>query len=208
MIKLPVEFENRMKEMLGKEYSDFADSYTENKKVGIRVNTLKMDVEKFCEAFPAELKNVKWCKTGFEASDNEKYGRYALHDAGAFYMQEPSAMAVVSALESVKDIKGLKVLDLCAAPGGKSTQLAALMQGEGILISNEINKERASIHSSNIERMGVSNCVVLNETPEKIAEKFEEYFDVIVIDAPCSGEGMFRKDETAINEWSPQNVKM
>ena len=208
MINLPVEFENRMKKMLGGEYSDFIKALEDEKRVGIRVNTLKTDVGSFTQAFPFELKKVKWCKTGFEASGDEKYGREALHDAGAFYMQEPSAMAVVSALESVKEIKGLKVLDLCAAPGGKSTQLAALMQGEGILVSNEINRERAQILSSNIERMGVSNCVVLNETPDRIADNFEEYFDVIVVDAPCSGEGMFRKDETAITEWSPENVTM
>ena len=208
MINLPEEFENRMKKMLGGEYSEFIDALGENKKIGIRVNALKTDVEPFLKSFPFELKNVGWCKTGFEALDNEKYGRLPLHDAGAFYMQEPSAMAVVSAVESVTDIKGKKVLDLCAAPGGKSTQLAALMQGEGILVSNEINRERAQILSSNIERCGVKNCVVLNETTQKIAENFEEYFDVIVVDAPCSGEGMFRKDDTAISEWSSANVKM
>lgn len=208
MIKLPEEFESRMKEMLGDEYEDFRASYDEKKKTGIRVNTLKESVEDFKRIFPYELSPVKWCDTGFEAVTDEKYGRSALHDAGAFYMQEPSAMAVVASLAGICDLKGKRVLDLCAAPGGKSTQLASYMQGEGILVSNEINRDRANILSSNIERCGVKNAVVLNETPEKIAQNFEEFFDVVVVDAPCSGEGMFRKDETAIKEWSSENVKM
>ena len=197
-----------MKDMLGSEYDDFLRSYDDTKKVGIRVNTLKNSVEEFKKSFPKNLREVKWCDTGFIADGDEKYGRLALHDAGAFYMQEPSAMAVVSAVKNVIDIRGLKVLDLCAAPGGKSTQLAAAMQGEGLLVSNEINRDRALILSSNIERMGVKNVIVLNETPDRIADAFEEYFDVIVVDAPCSGEGMFRKDDTAIKEWSLENVNM
>ncbi len=208
MIKLPEEFENRMKEMLGNEYEAFRASYDEKKKTGIRVNTLKISVEDFKKRFPYELTPVAWCDTGFEAASDEKYGRSAFHDAGAFYMQEPSAMAVAASIAGLCDLKGKKVLDLCAAPGGKSTQLASYMGGEGILVSNEINRERANILSSNIERCGVRNAVVLNETPEKIADTFEEYFDVVVVDAPCSGEGMFRKDETAIKEWSTENVKM
>ena len=208
MIKLPEEFESRMKEMLGDEYEDFRASYDEKKKTGIRVNTLKESVEDFKRIFPYELSPVKWCDTGFEAVTDEKYGRSALHDAGAFYMQEPSAMAVAASLAGICDLKGKRVLDFCAAPGGKSTQLASYMQGEGILVSNEINRDRANILSSNIERCGVKNAVVLNETPEKIAQSFEEFFDVVVVDAPCSGEGMFRKDETAVKEWSEDNVKM
>ena len=208
MIKLPEDFENRMKEMLGNEYEDFRASYDQEKRIGIRVNTLKISKEEFADKSGFEMSPVKWCDTGFEANGGEKYGRNALHDAGAFYMQEPSAMAVATALQSVVDLRGKKVLDLCAAPGGKSTQLASYMANEGVLISNEINRERALILSSNIERMGVRNCIVLNETPEKIAENFEEYFDAIVVDAPCSGEGMFRKDETAIKEWSLSNVAM
>ena len=208
MIKLPEEFENRMKELLGDEYEDFRASYDEKKKTGIRVNTLKISVEDFKIRFPYELSPIAWCDIGFEVSSDEKYGRSALHDAGAFYMQEPSAMAVAASIAGLCDLKGKKVLDLCAAPGGKSTQLATYMCGRGILVSNEINRERASILSSNIERCGVRNAVVLNETPEKIADTFEEFFDVVVVDAPCSGEGMFRKDETAIKEWSVENVKM
>lgn len=208
MIKLPEEFESRMKEMLGDEYEDFRASYDEKKKTGIRVNTLKESVEDFKRIFPYELTPVKWCDVGFEAASDEKYGRSALHDAGAFYMQEPSAMAVAAGIAGICDLRGKKVLDLCAAPGGKSTQLASYMRGEGILVSNEINRDRANILSSNIERCGVKNALVLNETPDKIAQYFEEFFDVVVTDAPCSGEGMFRKDETAVKEWSSGNVKM
>ena len=208
MINLPVEFENRMKEMLGAEFEEFKASYDEKKKTGIRINTLKISKEEFLKAFPEEMSEVPWCDKGFVASGDEKYGRNALHDAGAFYMQEPSAMGPVAAIADITDLTGKKVLDLCAAPGGKSTELASYMGNTGLLVSNEINRERASILSSNIERCGIRNCVVLNETPEVIAKTFGEFFDVVVVDAPCSGEGMFRKDETAIKEWSEDNVKM
>ncbi|MCR4649021.1 MAG: RsmF rRNA methyltransferase first C-terminal domain-containing protein [Lachnospiraceae bacterium] len=208
MTNLPEEFEKRMKEMLGGEYEAFKASFNESRRIGIRVNTLKTDTDTFLKLFPGNPEKIKWCETGFFTSTDEKYGRLSQHDAGAFYMQEPSAQAVAASLGSVMDLKGRKVLDLCAAPGGKSTQLASMMAGEGVLVSNEINRERAAILSSNIERMGVRNCVVLNETPERIAETFENWFDAVVVDAPCSGEGMFRKDETALREWSPANVEM
>ena len=208
MINLPEEFEKRMKEMLGDGYDSFISSYDDKKKTGIRVNTLKISVGDFINKFPYELIPVPWCSTGFSADSDEKYGRTALHDAGAFYMQEPSAMAVAASTASVLSLKGAKILDLCAAPGGKSTQFAAYLDGTGLLVSNEINRERAGILSSNIERMGIKNAVVLNETPANIADRFEEFFDVVAVDAPCSGEGMFRKDETAVKEWSTANVTM
>ncbi len=132
-------------------------------------------------------------------------GKSIYHEAGAFYMQEPSAM-VVATLADVKP--GEKVLDLCAAPGGKSTALGDALRGEGVLVSNEIHPSRAKILSENIERMGIGNAMVLNETPEKIAALFPEFFDCVVVDAPCSGEGMFRKEEAALSEWSPENVLM
>lgn len=132
-------------------------------------------------------------------------GKSIYHEAGAFYIQEPSAM-VVAKLANVKP--GEKVLDLCAAPGGKSTALGDMLRGEGILVSNEIHPSRAKILSENIERMGISNALVLNETPEKISSLFPEFFDCVVVDAPCSGEGMFRKEEAALREWSLENVEM
>ena len=150
MTGLPQAFTDRMKKMLGEEYDSFLKSYETDKTVGIRVNTLKIDKDDFIKTFPKQLKPVEWCDTGFRAERDEKFGRLALHDAGAFYMQEPSAMSVVSSMASVSDLRGLKVLDLCAAPGGKSTQAAALMQNEGLIVSNEINATRAQILSSNM----------------------------------------------------------
>lgn len=205
-MKLPEQFENRMKKMLGTDYEDFIKSYDENKKIGLRVNELKMSIEDFRQSFPFETEEVPWCETGFVLSDSSiKAGREALHDAGAYYIQEPSAMSVAS---SIPVEKGMKVLDLCAAPGGKSTQLAGFLANEGVLVSNEINPTRAKILSSNIERLGIRNCLVTNESPDRLLSVFEGYFDVIVVDAPCSGEGMFRKDDTAIEEWSEENVEM
>ena len=103
---------------------------------------------------------------------------------------------------------GQRVLDLCAAPGGKSTQIAAAMEGSGILISNEILPARAKILSENVERMGIVNAVVTNESPDRLAERFTDYFDRILVDAPCSGEGMFRKNPEACEQWSEANVKL
>ncbi|MDE6189256.1 MAG: RsmF rRNA methyltransferase first C-terminal domain-containing protein, partial [Clostridia bacterium] len=126
-----------------------------------------------------------------------------LHEGGAYYIQEPSAMAVV---ENLKIEEGDMVLDLCAAPGGKSTQIAAKLNSTGLLIANEIIPSRAKILSQNIERMGVKNCIVLNESPKSLADRFCGIFDKILVDAPCSGEGMFRKNPSAIDEWSEDNV--
>lgn len=131
-------------------------------------------------------------------------GRHPYHDAGVYYIQEPSAMAPVAFLGAEP---GEKVLDLCAAPGGKSTQIAGKMRGRGLLVSNEIHPQRARVLSENVERQGIRNCLVLNETPERLAEVFPGYFDRILVDAPCSGEGMFRKNENAGEEWSPENVE-
>lgn len=130
-------------------------------------------------------------------------GRHPYHDAGVYYIQEPSAMAPAAFLGAKP---GEKVLDLCAAPGGKTTQIAGRMRGEGLLVSNEIHPQRARILSENVERLGIRNCLVLNETPERLAEVFPGYFDRILVDAPCSGEGMFRKNENAGEEWSPESV--
>ena len=126
-------------------------------------------------------------------------GKHPYHEAGVYYIQEPSAMAPVEYLDARP---GMRILDLCAAPGGKSTQIAGKMQGQGILVSNEIHPARAGILSENMERMGVRNGIVTNETPGRLAEHFPEYFDRILVDAPCSGEGMFRKNDGAAEEWS------
>lgn len=207
-ISLPHDFIERMREQLQDEYPDFLASYENERVHGLRYNPLKAankGKDGFLRQMPFELETVPWTDEGFYYKHDAQPGKHAFHEAGAYYIQEPSAMAVAEALAPKP---GEKILDLCAAPGGKSTHIAGKMMGEGLLVSNEIIPGRAKILSQNIERMGIANAVVCNETPERLAEFFPEFFDKILVDAPCSGEGMFRKDETAINEWSLENVKM
>lgn len=206
---LPERFLERMREMLGGEYEPFLQSLAEDRQQALRLNPLKrLEQEGRAEELLAqffELTDVSWEKNGYYYAVTDQPGRHPYHEAGLYYIQEPSAMAVAPLLE-VRP--GEKVLDLCAAPGGKSTQLAGYLQGEGLLVSNEIHPARAKILSENIERMGVRNACVTNETPGRLAEIFVEYFDRILVDAPCSGEGMFRKSEVAGAEWSPENVEL
>ena len=202
---LPQDFICRMKVMLGSEYEEFEKSYECPKYQALRINPLKTENERFLKQTKFSLHKVPWCSNGFYYESADAPGKHPYHAAGVYYIQEPSAMAPVEYL----DVKpGERVLDLCAAPGGKSTQIAACMQGEGILICNEIHPARAKILSENIERLGIKNAVVLNETPAHLAELFVHYFDKILVDAPCSGEGMFRKNEDACGEWSTLNVKL
>lgn len=199
----PVEFTDRMKKMLGEEFEDFLASYEKKKSQALRVNTLKGSREKFTELSPFSLVPVLWEKNGFYYEEEERPGKHPYHEAGVYYIQEASAQVPVPYL----DVKpGERVLDLCAAPGGKSTQIAAALKGEGQLICNEIHPQRARILSENIERMGIGNALVTNESPRTLADTFSEYFDKILVDAPCSGEGMFRKNEEAVAEWSTENV--
>ena len=200
---LPEAFLDRMKELLQDEYPLFLESIEGGSFKGLRVNTLKTDVANCLEKNVFSLREIPWTNCGFYYDEEEKPGRHPFHDAGVYYIQEPSAMAPVTFLE-VKP--GERILDLCAAPGGKSTQIAAAMQGEGLLICNEIHPQRAKILSENVERMGIRNAIVTNETPQNLANIFPGYFDKILVDAPCSGEGMFRKNEEASVEWSPENV--
>ena len=206
---LPELFLQRMQDQLGEEYGDFLESYDQEKHQAFRLNRLKRTeggedaVQKLTGLFRTEP--VAWAKDGYYFDPSTRPGKHVYHETGLYYIQEPSAMAPVAFL----DVRpGDRVLDLCAAPGGKSTQIGALLQGEGLLISNEINPSRAKILSENVERMGLINACVTNESPEKLAEIFPEYFDRILVDAPCSGEGMFRKNEIALTEWSPENVQM
>ncbi|MDE5931113.1 MAG: RsmF rRNA methyltransferase first C-terminal domain-containing protein [Lachnospiraceae bacterium] len=204
-ITLPQLFTERMKTMLQDEYGDFLAAYEKERWYGLRFNALKTNRETFLKRMPFTLEPVKWAEEGFYYKPEQQPGKHLFHEIGAYYIQEPSAMAVVEVLAPAP---GERVLDLCAAPGGKSTQIAGKMMGEGLLVSNEIIPGRAKILSQNIERMGIANAVVCNETPERMAAFFPSFFDKILVDAPCSGEGMFRKDETAINEWSPDHVRM
>ena len=222
---LPELFLKRMQEMLGDEYPAFLESYDKDRYQALRLNALKIRKDgrsaaqlpdgqaehggeadrEVCAGLPWSLTKVPWAENGYYYDKEDQPGKHPYHEAGVYYIQEPSAMAPVGML---KVCPGEKVLDLCAAPGGKSTQIAAALKGQGLLVCNEIHPARAKILSENIERMGVRNACVTNETPAHLAEVFPEYFDRILVDAPCSGEGMFRKNDEACDQWSPENVKL
>lgn len=197
-------FFSEIKKLIPNEYEDFLKFYNEEPYKGLRVNTLKCSVEKLQNLLNFELKKTPFCSVGYYYPNNiTGLGRHPLHHAGAFYIQEPSATSAVTMLGVEK---GDKVLDMCAAPGGKSTQIASLLAGTGILVSNEIVKVRANILLSNIERMGVKNAIVISCHPNTISERLPGFFDKILVDAPCSGEGMFRKDNEAKNQWSYEHT--
>lgn len=208
--ELPEAFVEKMEKLLGSEAEAFFESYDAERKFGLRINPLKQKNGEFpVEESPLGehlkgLAKVPWAKEGFYYEASMRPGRHPFHEAGAYYIQEPSAMSVAEALDPKP---GERILDLCAAPGGKSTHLAGKMDGQGLLVCNEIHPARAKILAQNIERLGVENAVVTNMDPFQLAPIFPEFFDGIVVDAPCSGEGMFRKDENARNEWSPDHVK-
>lgn len=199
----PAAYLKRMEERLP-DFAAYAACLSLPPYKGIRVNTLKISAEEFAGISPFSLSPVPWEVSGYYIAE-EKPGRSAYHDAGLFYVQEPSAMCAAPLL----DVRpGERVLDLCAAPGGKGTQLAQAMRGQGILVLNEKIPARAKILLQNVERMGIVNAVVTCADPETIAERFEGYFDKVLVDAPCSGEGMLRKEEEAAANWSPENVAM
>lgn len=200
---LPEGFEARMRALLGSEYEDFLASFDRPLCTGLRKNPLKTGFTGDLSRF--SLSPVPWCPTGFYYDAVSRPGLSPYHAAGLYYLQEPSAMAPAELLDPQP---GERVLDLCAAPGGKSMQLAGKLRGKGLLVCNEINAKRAKILSGNIERLGISNALVLNEHPKRLEERFAGYFDKILVDAPCSGEGMFRKDRDARGEWSEGNVKL
>ena len=202
-MQLPEKFLSRMKSTLGSGFDAFVSSYGRPPLKAVRVNTLKITPSEFAKITPFPLGNsVPWEPNGFFVAE-EKAGKSVQHSAGLYYVQEPSAMCAAPLLSASA---GERVLDLCSAPGGKGTQLAQAMCGEGVLILNEVNFSRAKILSQNVERLGVTNAAVISETPERIAEHFTGYFDKVLVDAPCSGEGMFKKESTAIPEWSEEAV--
>lgn len=192
---------NRIKYQLGEEYPAFLASLERPRAVGLRINPLKG--EKPVLPFVGEA--VPWEPTGYYYDPEARPGLHPYHEAGVYYLQEASAMAPVALLDPQP---GEWVCDLCAAPGGKTTQIAGRLAGEGFLLCNEINPKRAKILSRNIERMGVANALVTNEHPEKLARHFAGLFDRVLVDAPCSGEGMFRKEEAAVTDWSQETVEM
>lgn len=187
---LPIDFTERMKEMLGEEYKDFLSSYEKPRFQALRQNPLKIEQSGFLEKMPFSLKKVPWTTNGYYYEADAQPGRHPYHEAGLYYIQEPSAMAPVEYLEAKP---GERILDLCAAPGGKTTQIGGFLKGEGLLVCNEIHPARAKILSENVERLGLRNILVTNETPQGLEAAFPGYFDKILVDAPCSGEGMFRK---------------
>ena len=192
-------FFDRMKDILGDEFDDFKESLNQPIQKSVYVNQNKIATEDFKKIVDFSLEQIPYEKNGFYV-DNEKRGRHPLHHAGAFYMQEPSAMFTVNAIELNGDER---VLDMCSAPGGKSIQIANRIPN-GVLVSNEIVKSRAEILFSNIERMGLKNVIISNDSPANIAKAYGNTFDVVLVDAPCSGEGMFRRGEDVVKEWYPE----
>ena len=198
---LPQEFLSRMQTQLGEEYPVFLASLERPRAVALRFNPLKGE----SPALPFVGAPVPWEPMGYYYDPQSRPGLHPYHEAGVYYLQEASAMAPVTLLDPQP---GERICDLCAAPGGKSTQIAGRLMGEGFLLCNEYSPKRAKILSRNIERMGIANALVTNEHPENLARLLPEYFDRVLIDAPCSGEGMFRKEEAAVTDWSPETVQM
>lgn len=203
--QLPPLFRDKMMDLLGHdEFEQFLDSYDEARSFGLRVNTGKIAKADFLAKSPFALEQVPWASEGFYYEDGARPGKHPYYHAGLYYIQEPSAMAPVELLQVQP---GEKVLDLCAAPGGKSTQIAAKLQGEGVLVVNDNHSDRVKALVKNLELFGVRNAVVLNERPERMMSAFAGYFDKILIDAPCSGEGMFRKEEEMMAQWERHTVQ-
>lgn len=198
---LPKAFLSRMKEMLGTEYEDFLESYQEKRTFGLRVNTQKISCEEFEQIVPFPVKKIPWVENGYFYEEESHPARCPLYQAGLYYLQEPSAMTPAS---RIPIIPGDFVLDLCAAPGGKATALGAALAGEGLLVANDISASRAKALLRNLELFGISNALVTNETPEKLLARFPGFFNKIILDAPCSGEGMFRKEEALARDWTPE----
>ncbi len=198
---LPEAFLHRIEAQLGAEYPAFLDSLQRPRAVALRYNPLKGTMPHM----PFTREAVAWEPQGYYYDPDARPGLHPYHEAGVYYLQEASAMSAVALLDPQP---GERVLDLCAAPGGKSTQIAGRMLGQGLLLSNEYSPKRAKILSRNIERMGVCSALVTNETPQNLAKKLPGFFHRVLVDAPCSGEGMFRKEEAAVTDWSPDTVAM
>lgn len=198
MADFPLEFQKRMQKILGEEYEAFLRESDGVRQYGLRVNTAKIGTEEFERIAPFHLTRIPWIPNGYFYEKEDEPARHPFYAAGLYYLQEPSAMTPASRLVVNP---GEKVLDLCAAPGGKATALAASLQGEGLIVANDINTARARALLRNMELFGITNSFITNEPPYILAEKFPEYFDKIMVDAPCSGEGMFRKNPAAMDAW-------
>ncbi len=203
-MEYPQAFLDQMRVLLGDDYNAFQHAlFTQTPFRGLRVNTLKLTPQEFESISPYPLTPSPLCRDSFLLNSDARVGTHPFHHAGLFYMQEPSASAVIEALDPSP---GMTVLDLCAAPGGKSTHLAARLAGSGVLISNECVASRVRPLCSNLERIGARNAIVTSAMPDVLADRLGPCFDAVVVDAPCSGEGMFRRDEEAVRQWSPEHV--
>ncbi|GMK39595.1 hypothetical protein PCCS19_26490 [Paenibacillus sp. CCS19] len=202
--QLPEAFVDGMRTLLGEQFDAFMASYDAPRLYGLRSNSLKIAPEQWRRQSPFQLRPIPWCETGSYYDGEDRPGKHPYYHAGLYYIQEPSAMAPVELLDVQP---GHRVLDLCAAPGGKSTQIAAKLQGAGVLVTNDNAGERTKALAKNVELAGVRNAVVLNEEPASLAPVFTGWFDRILVDAPCSGEGMFRKDESMIAAWERHSVE-
>ena len=197
-LQLPESFLKTMQKLLGEEYESFLEGFDEKRQFGLRVNTSKMESEEFARIAPFHLSKIPWIADGYFYKEEDAPAKHPFYAAGLYYLQEPSAMTPASRLPVTP---GERVLDLCAAPGGKATALGAKLRGEGLLVANDINTARAKALLRNLELFGISNAFVTNEPPYILAEKYPEYFDKIMVDAPCSGEGMFRKNPAVVEAW-------
>ena len=198
---LPEAFLNRIQKQLKEEYPAFLESLDRPRAVALRFNPLKGKQPKL----PFVKEPVPWEPMGYYYDPDARPGLHPYHEAGVYYLQEASAMAPVALLDPQP---GERICDLCAAPGGKTTQIAGRMEGKGFLLCNEYNGKRAGILSRNVERLGIANALVTNEHPQNLEKRFAGFFDRVLIDAPCSGEGMFRKEEAAVTDWSQETVEM
>lgn len=193
-------FEANMSEIFKDDFKDFINCYNKKYYSGVRFNTLKISEKEFIKKIDVN-KKVPWCESGFYY-ENQELSKNLLYLTGTYYLQEPSAM---SPAEFLPVKKGDCVLDMCASPGGKATHLGEKLNGEGLLVANDISNKRARVLARNIEKHGIENYIVLNETQDKLQKAFPNFFDKILVDAPCSGEGMFRKDKGVLNEWTPES---
>ncbi len=201
---IPAAFLERMKALLGPEFAEFRDALREPSPPGLRVNTLKITPEAFQNLTGWRLKPIPWCPEGFWLDESDsRAGKHPYHWAGLYYLQEPSAMAAVEALAPKP---GERILDLCAAPGGKATHITAKLQGSGLLVANDPVWSRAGILADNLARFGARDIMVVSEYPDRLAPALAGFFDRVLVDAPCSEEGMFRRSTQARRAWSPKTV--
>ena len=203
-MKLPDQFQENMKRLLGEAYAPFAASFDAGRRNALRVNRLKLTSEQFEAVSPFALEQVPWAQGGYYVDYRDYPGQHPFYRAGLYYLQEPSAMAPAQILPAAP---GDRVLDLCAAPGGKATELGVRIGGEGLLVANEISSSRVRALKRNLELFGIRNAIVTNEPPHRLQERFLSFFDQVLVDAPCSGEGMFRKNPEAVATWSLEKVK-